>query len=57
VALFKMGGGAGYLEAAGLGRLQRDVAALLCGGDPQDLLEINLGIQAIADCQGRNEEA
>ena len=41
----------GYTEESGFGRSQRDFLSLLAGADPQEKLEVDMGIRAIHDFQ------
>ncbi|OVZ89262.1 acyl-CoA dehydrogenase family protein [Yersinia alsatica] len=47
----KLTGGWGYTEESGLGRSHRDFTAMLAGADPQEKLEVDLGIRTIHDFQ------
>ncbi|ATX62978.1 acyl-CoA dehydrogenase family protein [Yersinia hibernica] len=47
----KLTGGWGYTEESGFGRSQRDFASMLAGADPQEKLEVDLGIRAIHEFQ------
>lgn len=47
----KLTGGWGYTEESGFGRSQRDFSSMLAGADPQEKLEVDLGIRAIHDFQ------
>ncbi|SUB31385.1 Uncharacterised protein [Yersinia pseudotuberculosis] len=47
----KLTGGWGYTEDSGLGRSHRDFSSMLAGADPQEKLEVDLGIRIIHDLQ------
>ncbi|MBW5835284.1 acyl-CoA dehydrogenase family protein [Yersinia enterocolitica] len=47
----KLTGGWGYTEDSGLGRSHRDFTSMLAGADPQEKLEVDLGIRVIHDFQ------
>ncbi len=39
----------GYTESSGIGRTQRDFAALVAGADPQEKLKVDMGIRMVHD--------
>ena len=39
----------GYTESSGIGRAQRDFAALVAGADPQEKLKVDMGIRMVHD--------
>lgn len=47
----KLTGGWGYTKESGLGRSHRDFTSLLAGADPQEKLEVDLGIRVIHEFQ------